>query len=864
MLLAPWGGDNEKRLPTKKDHRQLRLLIGFVSFAFASLWLIPSAGAATPCEATQGGRIFYVRTNVPTPDGSDPADCDYDPNPGTSPEKAWKTICWAAKWINENGNWGDVVIVGPGVYKEYNINIEKGALQCPSQSPGSDCRPRPISFLGDSSGTCTGDPPGPVVVDADFVTDSTGFIVFGSSDIVISGFEIIHAYDAAVQIIPGRFPDRASERVVVANNVIYGGQKDGIVAREANEPVIFNNLIYGNASTGIGLLSTPNARVINNTLYNHLIGIVIADDPDTGTPPSDTVPSPGAWVINNIIAGSETFGIKVDARSSCDYIGAFNLLAYPDITKHYEMNTPHDRSDIRVPDAGFFKPDDQEHPDFRLLSDSPGLDAGSASASVLGLDGTTARVDGSVDTDQVDLGYHEGNNSIPSFIMPPIATQLVYVSSGGDDGNDGLDPSRPFRTITAAIANARAVTRFIVGPGVYHESVKLPSLRPAGPVEFVADTDGSVMGNAPGLVVVDAGGRSDAINITGHCSTVIDGFAFTDANDNGIFIKAAHRAVLRNNMTFSNGKLGILVVGANDVEIVNNLVYANGNKEQRVGGGIQVTGGDSDGADRALIQNNTVYGNGVDGILIGTAGVKSVGARVRYNILAENGGSGLEVNNNDHAGLSTEGLCVEFNLNIAGNEVPHANERAYGPVKFCDACMDPSSRPGCNGVPCRQTRIGCVMHPQTDLSNLDPEFVEPVAGANMCLGEHWFWDDDFRLDAESPAVDICNSFFPGACSSETAAMAGLEDRTTRTDGAPDMGPLDAGYHYVTEPPENVPPVTGDCDHDGHVSVSELIRGVNIALDRLPMTNCPAFDADDNGWVDVREIAAAVGDSLVCH
>jgi subtilisin-like proprotein convertase family protein len=54
---------------------------------------------------------------------------------------------------------------------------------------------------------------------------------------------------------------------------------------------------------------------------------------------------------------------------------------------------------------------------------------------------------------------------------------------------------------------------------------------------------------------------------------------------------------------------------------------------------------------------------------------------------------------------------------------------------------------------------------------------------------------------------------------------------------------------------------GDCDDDGEVSISELIRGVNIALELASLDQCPAFDRNGNGAVEISELIAAVNNAL---
>lgn len=54
---------------------------------------------------------------------------------------------------------------------------------------------------------------------------------------------------------------------------------------------------------------------------------------------------------------------------------------------------------------------------------------------------------------------------------------------------------------------------------------------------------------------------------------------------------------------------------------------------------------------------------------------------------------------------------------------------------------------------------------------------------------------------------------------------------------------------------------GDCDADGAVSVAELVRGVNIALGRAPIEECPAFDRTGRRTVTISELVAAVNSAL---
>lgn len=54
---------------------------------------------------------------------------------------------------------------------------------------------------------------------------------------------------------------------------------------------------------------------------------------------------------------------------------------------------------------------------------------------------------------------------------------------------------------------------------------------------------------------------------------------------------------------------------------------------------------------------------------------------------------------------------------------------------------------------------------------------------------------------------------------------------------------------------------GDCNGDGVVAINELITGVNIALASGVLDNCPSFDRDDDGSVQVNELIRAVTNLL---
>lgn len=67
--------------------------------------------------------------------------------------------------------------------------------------------------------------------------------------------------------------------------------------------------------------------------------------------------------------------------------------------------------------------------------------------------------------------------------------------------------------------------------------------------------------------------------------------------------------------------------------------------------------------------------------------------------------------------------------------------------------------------------------------------------------------------------------------------------------------------FMTVGPAPAQTCAGDCDGDGQVTISELVRGVRIALGELPVEECDALDGDGSGTVTVAELIRAVRAAL---
>ena len=316
----------------------------------------------------------------------------------------------------------------------------------------------------------------------------------------------------------------------------------------------------------------------------------------------------------------------------------------------------------------------------------------------------------------------------------------IYVRSSGDDANDGASAAHALHTITCAAAVAKAGARIVVGPGTYNEGNITPTA--FARVSFVADRRGTAVGEAAGDVVIDATTFPSGFTLNHNLAITIDGFVVYGAI-NGIYVKSqSDQAVVSNNIVSNTSNNGVYIQDSRGTVVFNNLVYNN------AGTGILVAT-NTDGSPAVRVINNTVYKNGNRGIFFAGTTIGSPDGLVLNNITLDNMIAGIQVNAISRAGYVS-----------AGNV-------------FADRSA--------SGTPIDVTDV-----------RQDPLFVDP-AGRDGILGGSGYVDDDFHVQqraagqsATSPAVDN---------GSDLARHLKLSRASTRSDGRPDSGYVDAGYHY---------------------------------------------------------------------
>jgi parallel beta-helix repeat protein len=322
-----------------------------------------------------------------------------------------------------------------------------------------------------------------------------------------------------------------------------------------------------------------------------------------------------------------------------------------------------------------------------------------------------------------------------------------YVRAGGDDGRDGRSPAAAFATIQRGAGKAGGGDMVVVGPGTYREGNIVPvgNGRRRELVHFVADRDGSMTGDPPGEVLVDATGFEVGFRISSRPWVVISGFSVTGANDEGIAIKSSSdHSVVANCVVFSNRGRGIWVRDSTNVIVFNSLIYANADS------GIDF-GGESRGSAGGVALGNTLFANARDGIRVEGL-VPSPRVSVLQNVIAGNFDNGVNLKSR-----SANGFVGQWNLSTD----PYGSDANAGAFDL-------------GGSP----------------SLLDP------SGSDQILGRNGHWDDDFRLRQ-----------LPAGQTEQSAAVDGspfkaswfrLDRASTHSGGAADTGRADLGFHYASK------------------------------------------------------------------
>lgn len=341
-------------------------------------------------------------------------------------------------------------------------------------------------------------------------------------------------------------------------------------------------------------------------------------------------------------------------------------------------------------------------------------------------------------------GGDDDDDGGPTPPPPPVS---LYVRQSGNDDASGRTPEEAFRTVERAAQFIAPNVTVYVGPGRYEGSVEInePDAAENAPIALIADSLGQFTLDVPGEVVLDADGRPFAVRVSRTPFVTIDGFVMVGAasGQTAIQIRSESANATVQNCVISNAGPadGIRVQNSENALIFNNLIFDNNR-------GIRI----ADGARAARIINNTIVATAGTAISIGganEANVPASDAMVLNNIIQD----------------------ARNNVSIAVDDGP------------------PSSRSGYDG------NFNLAFAP--DLGDQTKTYRPSVIQGADDINEDALFvdieDGDFRLSAESPAIDAGTNTIGGALLNQ------LFERTTSPNDQFDSPPVDLGYHYPVVP-----------------------------------------------------------------
>ena len=298
----------------------------------------------------------------------------------------------------------------------------------------------------------------------------------------------------------------------IQNNTPAGNGGRDVDLNAAGYVLFKDTVIASGAALGIQQAGTASVLAMTNCLVNNQPGhgIYVA----SGTTYVQNVTSAGhtGWGLTNA-SGNVTIRDSIFWNNSVGGIRNNTGTLTVNYTTSQELQTG---TSNQVASPSFVS-------GFYLGDGSPCIDAGSANASVYGLDTRSTRADGTLDSGIVDLGYHftAGGGG------DDLSNAVLYVSvNSGNNTNNGWSWSAPLKTLTAALGKAIDGSIIHIASGTYNTNSG-----EAFPL-VLADNNLTFRGTNRADTIVDGSGSNRIIEATSRGVllfehlTVTNGYAY--------------------------------------------------------------------------------------------------------------------------------------------------------------------------------------------------------------------------------------------------------------------------------------------------------------------------------------------------
>jgi hypothetical protein len=255
-----------------------------------------------------------------------------------------------------------------------------------------------------------------------------------------------------------------------------------------------------------------------------------------------------------------------------------------------------------------------------------------------------------------------------------------YVAANGNDAAAG-DMNAPWATLQRAADTVKAGDEVLVLPGSYAGFYLETSGNAGAEIAFKAQ---------PGVTIASENGETpDGINLEGASYVLVEGFTVDGMERAGLRAVLGDHVTLRNNHADGNGRWGILTGFVDDLlvegnytsgSIIEHGIYVGNSGDRPIirgnvvwnnsRNGIHINGDAEQGGDgiisNAIVEANTIYGNGADG----GSGINCDGVQdslIVNNLIYDSHASGISLYRIDGGGPSTGNLVVNNTVLIADN-----------------------------------------------------------------------------------------------------------------------------------------------------------------------------------------------------